>query len=40
MQIVSELVKQPARKQEERQWPLKGSLVAFAGILYMALLLA
>lgn len=40
MIMASELVKQSTRQRDERKWPLKGSLVAFAGILYVALLLA
>jgi hypothetical protein len=39
MQIAREGVKQPSCRPAEREWPLKGSLAAFAGILYIALLL-
>ncbi|WP_255430469.1 MULTISPECIES: hypothetical protein [Sporomusa] len=40
MLLAQNTTKQQAGKPEARVWPLRGSLMVFAGIVYLAVLLA
>ena len=40
MLVARSLAKQQAGNPEARVWPLRGSLLVFAGIIYLAVLLA
>lgn len=40
MAVEYEEVKQPIKKPADRVWPLKGSIVVFASIVYVVLMLA